>query len=676
MSNIEEDLRKLMNITPFADPFEETFDPTTDSLEAIRGAIDALEAGIFAYGLDSGPQEVEIDDKGKFVVELFNPGGTVIPAASITPGTCTITRIRDGTQAVQYGPVAAKALDGLVVVDTVDYKYEFLAANWAPGDLYMVVFSGVETDIGGTVTHFPDFHLTGRVVRDEEIENILEYTTVNTLKNAIEDDGDSIYNRLGDPTGETLTSLTAKFGDPTLSFKDHIEVSATEELKDFIAKTGGTEVGAAKSILDALGHTGLADLDTGLMGQLQDYVVDDADSIYNRLGAAHGAALGSLFGILGDPTLSFKDHIEVSATEELKDFIAKTGGTEVGAAKSILDALGHTGLADLDTGLMGQLQDYVVDDADSIYNRLGAAHGATLGSLYGILGDPVQSFKDHIEVSNIEKLKDFIAKTGGTEIPAGDSLYDAIGLVRARTNDPSIMDMLGLPDAANGSLYERLGAFTNANNLRALLGLGFTPTDNLFDILGGYITTDTLKDHVDPIKNADITLITLVTRSMADYIRGIGINISPDGFDSSAVTANEDGSIFERLEHLKTILDDNIADATHTITPAHAAVEQSITTFKAHRSGELAVEFDLNTLVAATPADDGKIVTVRLKHMIDNTTRRTIDLATFVVGTDEIHPTLAGWVDAANANGVEITVQMSAAVAANRVVPYKILEAC
>jgi hypothetical protein len=61
--------------------------------------------------------------------------------------------------------------------------------------------------------------------------------------------------------------------------------------------------------------------------------------------------------------------------------------------------------------------------------------------------------------------------------------------------------------------------------------------------------------------------------------------------------------------------------------------------------------------------------------MIDNANRRPIDIATFIVGTDEIHPTVSGWVDAANANGVEVTIRCSSAVTAPRTVPYKIMEA-
>jgi len=58
---------------------------------------------------------------------------------------------------------------------------------------------------------------------------------------------------------------------------------------------------------------------------------------------------------------------------------------------------------------------------------VGDASASTLGSLYTILGNPAQSFDTNLNISAAERLKNFIAKTGGTEVPAGSSLYGALG---------------------------------------------------------------------------------------------------------------------------------------------------------------------------------------------------------------------------------------------------------
>lgn len=798
MSTVAEDMRKIMNLAPFASPFSETFDPATDSLEALRGAIDALEAGIFGYGVVAGAQIVEIDDKAEFAVELLNPGGAIIPALSITAGTYTIHRIRDGVKTSIYTHAAAAA-DGRVELDT---PYEYTAANWSSGDLYMVVFSGIVTTIGATLTNFPDMILTGRIARDEEIEDILEYTTAATLKDAIEDDTDSVYNRIGDPTGRTnFQSLYAML---------ELDDTANYNLDD-ILRTGYTTAGANKgtgSIMERIGTTanalhnrsvlegmGLPNTDLTTLYELMvtgyategaavkggaiieklnyafDRIDDDTDSVLNRIGAFDGSGLDAqsdIFRAIDPPadghgimTVLGKDdedstnavwdtnHWEGTVLARLQKallVLVNNTGSEIGANLSIIDLIGafdggvdpqgdiYQALGVPATNSIwsavqyigdaacpaaptaGSILDVLVEDiwerADaqknlhallgvpddavvgrSLHANIGDYQGqANLTSLLAALGIPDVAGKNLytcIITDRLGAVGDVAAEAGtllprlkfygegiikgtGTAIPANKSLYDAIGLVLARANDPSIMDMLGFPDVANGSLYERLGTFTNVNNLKALLGASFTPTDNLYDVIGGYDATDTLKKSIDPIKDADITSITLVTRSIADYIRGIGINISPDGFDSSAVTANEDGSIFERLEHLKGLIDDDITDSTHSIEVAHAAAEQSIATFTPNRTGKAAIEFDLNTLIAA---GEGGTVTVRLKHMIDNATRRIIDKVDFVVGVDEVHCTLEGWLDANNANGAEITIQCSVAVTATRVIPYKIVEA-
>lgn len=79
-------------------------------------------------------------------------------------------------------------------------------------------------------------------------------------------------------TGYVIMGVTATSSD-VLTLVDDIHISAAEELKDFIAKTGGTEIGAAKSLTDALGHTGLARLDSGLDGVLADGLINGAGTV-------------------------------------------------------------------------------------------------------------------------------------------------------------------------------------------------------------------------------------------------------------------------------------------------------------------------------------------------------------------------------------------------------------
>lgn len=66
-------------------------------------------------------------------------------------------------------------------------------------------------------------------------------------------------------------------------------------------------------------------------------------------------------------------------------------------------------------------------DVLALQADVGDASTSTLGSIYTILGNPAQSFDTNLNVSATEKIKNFIAKTGGTEVPAGTSLIDHLG---------------------------------------------------------------------------------------------------------------------------------------------------------------------------------------------------------------------------------------------------------
>lgn len=107
---------------------------------------------------------------------------------------------------------------------------------------------------------------------------------------------------------------------------------------------------------------------------------------------------------------------------------------------------------------------------------------------------------------------------------------------------------------------------------------------------------------------------------------------------------------------------------SHTITVVHGITEQTIAFITPTRNLAFEAYFDVNTLITA---GEGGLVRFRLKTQIDNTNLRTIDLSSFLIGTDEIHPVLEGFSDI-GANTMSLTVQCSIAVSANRIIPYRI----
>ena len=182
-------------------------------------------------------------------------------------------------------------------------------------------------------------------------------------------------------------------------------------------------------------------------------------------------------------------------------------------------------------------------------------------------------------------------------LPASSSLYGVLGGFDETNN---LKDLLGAFTLVN-NLKAILGAFTNVNNLRAILGTSFTPTVNLYDLLGGYTNAagNTLKSHVDTLRNAAIGPTAqpgVLSRSIADYIRGIGIDTASDGFDSSTVGADEDGSIFERLEDVK----DNLAKI-----PQRTTIKEYLLGAAVALTGDPTVSTE-----AGTPTDSDTFVSV------------------------------------------------------------------
>jgi hypothetical protein len=92
--------------------------------------------------------------------------------------------------------------------------------------------------------------------------------------------------------------------------------------------------------------------------------------------------------------------------------------------------------------------------------------------------------------------------------------------IRARANDPTLNDLFGLGDVANGALADILGTFTNTENLKAILG-DLSTTKRLGQILGALDETNTLKailgayTQAAPLKT-DVDAILEDTKQIAD----------------------------------------------------------------------------------------------------------------------------------------------------------------
>ena len=111
---------------------------------------------------------------------------------------------------------------------------------------------GENTDAAGTTTLFARLR--------QIVDNYLEKGLLNGTGTVLPDNK-SIYDELGgsDSNSYPIASDTkfiksvALTGEVAYSISDILKISATEKIKNFIAKTGGTEVPASKSLIDILG---------------------------------------------------------------------------------------------------------------------------------------------------------------------------------------------------------------------------------------------------------------------------------------------------------------------------------------------------------------------------------------------------------------------------------------
>ena len=154
-----------------------------------------------------------------------------------------------------------------------------------------------------------------------------------------------------------------------------------------------------------------------------------------------------------------------------------------------------------------------------------------------------------------------------------------------------------------------------------------------------------------------------------ESIKGLSQEIAGD-YDSSAVAEDGDGSVLERLEEIRGKTD--VTGSPFTLTAAMTTVEQTVVNYTPTKMGRIAALFDLQTLV-----NDAYVgtITVRLKYMVDGVTLRTTDRADYLVGTDDVMPTVSGFVTE-GASFVRLTIQANVAVddAPAKTIPFRIIE--
>jgi ABC-type transporter Mla subunit MlaD len=276
-----------------------------------------------------------------------------------------------------------------------------------------------------------------------------------------------------------IDAVEAKLDDPATGLAEIKAEVAAIDISGLV-----TKVDALEAKLDDAGH-GLAALKTlidAIEGKLDDPAtgLPNLKTIIDALeakldDAGHGlAALKTLIdaveGKLDDPAMGLANlKTLIDALEAKLD----DAGHGLAALKTLIDAIEAKLDARLDAAISTRATPAQV--LAQVQTEVGAFSGrTTLKTLLAILGWPdtvtAKTLAQILYISDTELLKDFIAKTGGTVLPAGTSLYDQIltratpaqvltqvqtevGVFSTRLNLTTLLASLGIPDTAGKSLY-------------------------------------------------------------------------------------------------------------------------------------------------------------------------------------------------------------------------------
>jgi len=238
-----------------------------------------------------------------------------------------------------------------------------------------------------------------------------------------------LEHRIGNPLSDTLTSLTAKMGNLSVSLATILQVFTASEtgnlgarfgfIQQHIAKGSGTPLPSNKSLYDVIALDRLDNPTYGLNALLTAINNIDFTSVLNAVNAVNVD--------LGD----------FSAQNNLKSLLQALGIPDV-SGKSLYTCL-------------------ITDRLDSATFGLAALNT----DLDAILANTIQIADGSLPANPVAgSLARFIASGGtslGTQLPASKSLYDVLGNPFSDTLT-SLRDKLGNPASALGNLIRAAGA--------------------------------------------------------------------------------------------------------------------------------------------------------------------------------------------------------------------------
>ena len=258
-------------------------------------------------------------------VQYFNIGIFDMDAGAIASASIDITAI----SAVMEKSTGGGAFSASGITQptfskangSVYCSYQFLAAEWATGDMYKLVVNGITATIGGATAYVPSAVWSNVIVETEDIKNDVQYLY------AVADSGTTSPTKVLDNSILSIL-MTKESGGDTSDFDNSTDSfeAISDKVGGFSGDGGAAQDDSVKASLD-LAHT---DLDT---------IITDTEKIYDvSLGVAPVDGSLASFLATGGTALGTRLPVSTSLYDTTKN-INVVGITSAPVANTLSDTL-------------------------------------------------------------------------------------------------------------------------------------------------------------------------------------------------------------------------------------------------------------------------------------------------------------------------------------------------
>jgi hypothetical protein len=539
-------------------------------------------------------------------------------------------------------------------------------------------------EFGWSESETSKFHVRSTEIADEHddaSDTLSAVTTINT--------------NVGDPSGDTLTTVTAKLGNPTTAIGAVVETidgyhdvpvedAATDAtIRDVVGKKSDTVAGTSLVSL-----VKIADAAVDVIDGLHDVPVEDAatdatmrDVIGKKSDTVAGTSIVALAKKIDAKTTNLpSDPADESAVEAA---ITASQGTVTGAitsAHSTSDALQNVPVEDAATD--ATIRDVVGKKTDTVAGTsivsLVKIADAAVDVIDGLHDVPVEDAATDATIRDVVgKKSDTVA---GTSIVASTKRLEALHTVPVEdaATDTNLRDVVGKKSDTT--------AGTSLVSLVKIADAAVDVIDGLHDVPVEDAATDaTIRDVVgkksDTVAGTSLVSLVKVADAAIDVIDGYHDVPVEDaatdatmrdvvGKKSDTVAGTSLVAINKQIKVQTDKINDqpvDAGDATHAITVAHDVNETQVVEVAKAGIYSLTLFFDLDVLVTAA---EGTTVTVRMYNKIDGTnySDKAFDKKVFTIASDTEYP----FMEYHLLHGYsKVTIQLGSAVTETRTISYR-----